>query len=183
MSILEDIKVQTRPEHESLESKLNLLRPDFSLDDYKNVITRFYGLYRSWEEKILTADLPFSYVPRLKYPHLEEDLLLLGFSKEDISKIPLHPSLPVGDDLASLMGMIYVIEGSTLGGQVLNKHFGMTLRLSKFFFFSGYGEKTIPFWREFQGQLLKFSEENPSKNNRIIENAKKTFTSFESWLV
>lgn len=61
-------------------------------------------------------------------------------------------NLPVINTVGQLVGALYVIEGSTLGGQLisrsLNQHLGLTLNTGARFFY-GYGEQTALMWQSF----------------------------------
>ncbi len=79
---------------------------------------------------------------------LEEDLLKLGGS------FPEPPSLapfPLPDDPAGLAGCIYVVEGSTLGGMHLSRAGKFPESAGRFF--RGYGDGTMPAWKEFVAWL------------------------------
>jgi heme oxygenase len=55
-------------------------------------------------------------------------------------------------NIGELIGMLYVIEGSTLGGQLISKHLvnyqGITSETGGCFF-GGYGENTTALWTDF----------------------------------
>jgi heme oxygenase len=74
--------------------------------------------------------------------------------------MPARRFLPIRvEDQADLVGALYVIEGATLGGQVISPQIqagrlGVTPEHGGRFF-HGYGEQTTPRWNEF----LSFAEQ------------------------
>jgi len=72
----------------------------------------------------------------------------------------IAPHLPSRNTVASpdiknpgdLVGTLYVVEGSTLGGQLIAKHLAKNLGITPETggrFFGGYGENTVNFWTDF----------------------------------
>lgn len=177
MSILVRLKEITRPLHDKLEQDLNLLRPDFSIDDYIFVLERFYGFYKPLEEVLsFTSD-------RAKTKSLETDLMHFGINP---NRIEVTHSLPDLSTSSHVFGLRYVIEGSTLGGQILSKHYKEIFDISPdsgCFFFSGYGKDTMVKWKEFQEELLRFSMSENYVENDVLESAKSTFTFLHQWLI
>lgn len=109
--------------HKRLEAAplfMRLLRTDVSLDDYVQALAALQGLYAGLETALIQGlqqhapDYP--YIPRL--PLLHHDLTQLG------GAFALHPRLPPAaiTDMGSTLGTLYVIEGSMLGGTLLNGH-------------------------------------------------------------
>ena len=87
----------------------------------------------------------------------------------------LHPE-------SRILGAMYVLEGSTLGGRYIASHVGNVLGLVPGRgdrFFRGYEERTIPMWREFQQVLLAVPEE---QGDAVIEAAKGMFGIFQDWM-
>lgn len=176
MNILEKLKTETRPEHVRLEKDLNLMRDDLSLKEYIGILKRFYGFYRALESKV-------DFEPeRRRVPKLEKDLRHFGV---DPQSVKLADQLPETSTEAHLMGLMYVLEGSTLGGTVLLKHFKEKFNLSPdagISYFCGYGEETVLMWKNFQNRLLTFSESKSSEDVQVIMNAKRTFEVLRDWL-
>ena len=94
------------------------------------------------------------------------------------AKAALH-FLPEISGHAAALGAMYVIEGSTLGGQIICNMLKKQLKIEDgLSFFSGYGEQTIPMWKRFQAVLdLPGSQQG----DKIIEAANDTFGKFEVW--
>jgi heme oxygenase (biliverdin-IX-beta and delta-forming) len=180
--LLSDLKAQTRPHHDEIEKTIDFMREDMTLADYKNLLARFYGFYKTFEDFIADQDLPFDFSQRFKVPHLRQDLLGLGMAQNEIEALPLlRHSFP--SSLAEILGQLYVIEGSTLGGMVLKKYFEKKFSITPeagLSFFSGYGADTMKFWKEFQDYLIKYSSEE--NDPVIVDSAKNTFATLETWM-
>ncbi len=177
MSILLKLKELTRPQHDKLELDVNLLRPDFTIKDYIHVLERFYGFYRPLEAtNLLPSD-------RNKTHLLEKDLKHFGIDPDRVEMTSVLPDLSTP---SHIFGLRYVIEGSTLGSQVLSKHYKEIFDISPdsgCFFFSGYGKDTMMKWKEFQEELLQFSASENYLEEDVIESAKTTFTFLHQWLI
>jgi heme oxygenase len=142
------LKETVKTAHDKLENN-SVLSPLFgenvSIEDYANALATLHGFYAAVEKNIMAfmADKPdlFDYQSRLKTPALEDDLKMLG-------KTPFISNIefPAPKNVAELVGMIYVLEGSTMGGQFLVRKIGDKFPTR---FFSGYGENTAKKWREF----------------------------------
>ncbi len=177
MTILTALKEGTRSQHDKLEKELNLLRPDFSLKEYIELLKSFYGVYKPLEEKVAIPE------QRLKTPHLEADLRHFNV---DLGLIKLCPTLPALPTKSHYYGLRYVLEGSTLGGMVLTKHFKEVFHISPdsgCFYFSGYGKDTMMMWKQFQQELLLFSESDEYCEQDLIKSAQDTFDFLRLWLL
>jgi heme oxygenase len=142
------LKKAVKEAHDKLEKNsvlASLLGETVSIEDYANALATLHSFYATVEKNILDfllnqPDL-FDYQSRLKTPTLEADLKMLG-------KTPFISNIefPAPQNVAELVGMIYVLEGSTMGGQVLACKIG-----DKFptLFFTGYGANNAQKWQEF----------------------------------
>src|SRR5690606_25688073 len=80
------------------------------------------------------------------------------------------------------LGALYVIEGSTLGGQIICKMLAQQLDrtdFSQMSFFGGYGDQTENMWQKFK-QSLDQPVYIPG-HDTIIEAANQTFMKFGKW--
>lgn len=175
MSLHQVLKERTDLLHRKLERELDLMREDLSLEDYIEILKRFYGFYNSLEER-------FDFKGREKKQLLINDLEFLGV--EDLSQIPHFNSFPLSTDRSFEWGLRYVIEGSTLGGMVLSPHFKEKLNLSEngVSFFSGYGPETPKRWREFLVELETFGQTQDDLES-ACRGAEFTFSSLYDWLI
>ncbi|MGI9212466.1 MAG: biliverdin-producing heme oxygenase [Methylococcaceae bacterium] len=184
-TLLTELRTATHAHHTRLEQRLNLLRAGFSLADYDKLLCSFLGYYRPLEKTLnALADINVwipDYPMRIKTTLLEQDLLALGHNPAELEQIPECAELPLCSDRSSVMGCLYVIEGSTLGGQIMNRHFQNSLNLSQgqgLVFFSGYGIETMEMWKRFGTYL---TQEGDWDKTRLTESASQTFVTLERW--
>jgi heme oxygenase len=155
---------------------------------YDALLQGFYGFYAPLENRLLHRPewhaLGFDAESRRKTPLLRRDLQHRGFSREQIDALPLCPALPDASTFAHVLGCLYVLEGSTLGGQILSRHFARVLDLDAqrgAAYFCSYGERVGEMWRSF-GQMLSTQATSVTIENQMIEAARSTFETLEAWL-
>ena len=180
-SILAQLKARTAHQHQQTEDGVDLMRDDFSLAEYKNLLVRFYAFYKPYEEKMRDAQakhpIDFNYQERLNTPKLFNDLKNLGMTESEISGIETFKDLPALDSPEKIFGSLYVIEGSTLGGQYISRHLKEKFDLDEtngIAFFSGYGKDTGKMWKAFRAAITAFAETSES-HEEIIKSANATF--------
>jgi len=143
---------------------------------------KFYRFYSSIEPELSKMDwgsVNHNFSERLKTPKLEHDLTQLG-AIDEAKEAPSWTSLPELDSLAKAYGSLYVLEGATLGGQIIKRHLKTHLGLDTENggeFFTGYGENTGRMWKEFGANVTEFAENN-DVDDVIVNSAKATFDSF-----
>ena len=181
--ILKKLKEDTREQHEGLEEAVDILNGDFSLDDYERVLIKFYRFYRAMEPALPAVELAengFDIEGRRKLQSLENDLKQLGIF-EKASLVPAWDKAPKPDSAAKACGSVYVLEGATLGGQVIGRslrdRLGITPENGGSFFYS-YGPEVGPKWKEFGAVITEFAEKN-GDDESIIQAAKDTFDGFK----
>lgn len=187
-SILSQLKSETAHQHQQTENSVDLMSEDFSAEDYKKLLTRFYAFYKSFEPKMSEAlrenPIDFDYENRRNAPKLLSDLENLGMSEAEISAIENSGDLPALDSREKIFGALYVVEGSTLGGQVISRHlrdkFGFD-ESSGAAFFSGYGKETGAMWKNFREAITDFSNGDANRAE-IIGAANETFTKINDCL-
>lgn len=119
---LQDLRAMTRARHEALEAQpvfAALMSPALTLLDVQRAFQVFQAFYACAEPDLLPqlapAGLGGLYRPRLSW--LAADLAML-----EIPALPAVSLDPMPSSRAGLLGVIYAIEGSALGGQVLQRH-------------------------------------------------------------
>ena len=113
---MQALKAATAVHHERLERRVDIASRVRSRDAYRELLERFYGFYRPLEERLQpygeTVEL------RPKAPLLARDVQSLG---GDVNALPQASRLPPTGSLAEALGVLYVLEGATLGGAVIAK--------------------------------------------------------------
>ena len=180
-SILARLKQRTAHQHQQTEDGVDLLSDEFSLEDYKELLVKFYAFYQSFETKMMRAiadfKVNFDYAERLNAPKLLSDLKSLGMTNAEISAIESFEDVPALDSPEKIFGALYVVEGSTLGGQVISRHLKEKFDLDEtdgVAFFSGYGKETGKMWNAFREKITEFAEKS-KEQEEIIKSANQTF--------
>ena len=182
---LTTLRSATALQHQKLEKELDLLRPSFTRDHYATLLKRFYGFHLPWESKVAAAletELPHFFNARKKLRNLEADLRYLGSATEDLSDIAICDDLPPLHNIGSVLGSVYVIEGSSLGGRILTRHFSEQLGIrpdAGCRYFSGYGDCTGQMWSAF-AELMALRPQR--ENDEMVAAADSTFALMGDWL-
>ena len=188
MSILSLLKEATLTRHASLESWLPLLDASLSRSVYKNLIQKFFCYYAPLELRLLTMHSgkrgQLNYVERQKTPLLMRDLVALGETPTHIGSLERCAVLPNLSSQAESWGCLYVIEGATLGGQIISKRLRNHLALddaSGGAFFNGYGGQTGVRWKSFCASLNDYVAKYDGDTD-VIFGAIQTFETLDIWL-
>jgi heme oxygenase len=183
-AILDLLRAQTRAAHERAEEALPLMDPALGLARYREILAAFWGFHAALEPRLravaglgaLGLD-----VGRRKLPLLDADLRALG---EDPARLPVAREVPRVDDLPSALGVMYVLEGATLGGRVISRHLA-SLGIGPETggaFFAGYGDATGEMWKAFAAAIGGYAEAHPESTEAMVRAADETFTLLERWL-
>lgn len=183
MRLRDRLKAETSLAHQQLESRLDLTQASFGCNDLAQLLARFLGYYRVCEDQLSSAppQLFAELDSRRKASLLGNDLRNLGWRDQAIEAIPNCP-LEVATSVPKVLGRWYVLEGSTLGGQYVARHFAQRLHLDEacLSFFLSYGEQVGARWRDFCSLLETHS--SPQHDDQIIAAANDTFRSMSAWL-
>jgi heme oxygenase len=160
-SVLAQIRAATAAAHEELEGRLDVFRRLGDLKEHRALMIAFHGLYAAAEAALtpwLVGIEGLDYAGRLKRDVLRVDLASLG------ARPPAPPRQPTIDDRAQALGFAYVLEGATLGGQLIRKRLRATGHsLEGVSFFGIYGVETGPRWRSFCEVLEREAEAEPRR--------------------
>ncbi len=188
MMILAKLKEQTAEQHQRLEIKLDILARLSSPQGYKSLLERFYGFYRPLEIHLGTVMcLPGSlsnFTARRKTPLLEKDLLFLELSERDLAQLPQCQKLPTVESEAQAFGCLYVLEGATLGGQIISKYVADKLGYESergATFFKSYGAEVRAMWCGFVQALREYATAHDA-DDEVVAAAVDTFDKFDQWL-
>lgn len=177
MDIWIALKQQTLKAHENLENHLDALRDDFTLDDLAGLLTSFYWVHRALEEHSQR---------RSAFPQ-ESQLKKLQRLEVDLKGLDHWPPLPGSFPLAwaqspeEIFGVLYVMEGSALGGQVLFHHYGNKFG-QQILYFHGEGSNTRQLWLDYQNRLGSLVSDQHFDSSKIIHSAVRMFQELRSFL-
>jgi heme oxygenase len=184
-TLLERLKIETRAAHDRIERSVGLERRLASLAAYRQLLERFHGFHASFEPAAapLIADREF-FLRRCKTHHLVRDLRALGLSDTGIARLPkCDPLMPMRSRPA-VLGALYVVEGSTLGGALIAREVERVLGFTAengCAYFRSYGASVAAMWRTFGTSLLSWSRDEDG--DEIVASANRTFQVMEQWLV
>lgn len=182
--ILERLRSETKAAHQALEKQIVLrIKQVQTPQDYTRLLELFYGYFHPLES-ILSIYLDNSSVPlydvRRKSDRLVNDIQASSGNHPEY----LCTDLPAIKNATQAMGSMYVLEGSTLGGQIITKMIKERLQLStdeSVSFFSGYGAQTENMWSSFTKALINMAA-NEQEEDEIINAANETFKKFITWV-
>jgi heme oxygenase len=182
--ILGVLRGRTALFHERVERSVDLPNRLRSPVAYTSLLARFHGFYAPLEDR-LAAAAGLHLATRRKAHLLRHDLLALGVAGADVDALPRCPDLPTVADAGDAFGCLYVLEGATLGGQVVRRQAEAALGLTPgrgCSFFTSYGERVGAMWKEFCRTLEGYAAANPWATDRIAAAALGTFAGLDRWL-
>ncbi len=167
----------------ALPAFVRLVDGTIDLAGYRALLARLHGFHAPLETLFVARRADFArhgidIDARRRVPALAADRATLG--DHDLVIAPDHDATST---TAGLFGLLYVREGSTLGGRVIARHldplFGM--RVDGRRFFSGDG-RTAMQWRETCAALDRAAVTEPDGIAGIVDGARRGFERFERWM-
>ena len=181
------LRTETAAVHRHLEDRLGLENWLTSAAAYRTLLERFYGIYAPLEpaltEALKSVDWPLAWDKRLKVPLLLSDLQVFGLQGPEVEKIPLCQDLPPLTTDGRLLGVLYVVEGATLGGQTISRMIADRLGIDAnagAAFFNGYQKETGAMWKAF-AEVIETQAKSPEIERAMIAGAVDMFSAFENW--
>lgn len=172
LPLSERLRRDTADAHARLEAELDLLR-DLTPARITRVLRRFAGFHAGWEPAVARLlDEPALWEPRRRLPALRHDLARLGASPP-VEAWPVPAWL---GDRAAAWGSLYVMEGSTLGGQVIGRAL-CEVGIDGLRYFDGRGREAGPLWRELRRRLDLLPDADP-----VVAAADRTFDALRLWM-
>jgi heme oxygenase len=187
--LLARLKHETAAWHTRLENAPDLMRHDWSRDEYVALLERFFGYVAVWENaagRRMPAHLREFFDARRKAALLAADLHVLTGDERRADTVPLadpDADLPALDGLGRVFGSMYVMEGSTLGGRFIAPHVARLFGLANGegnAYFDGYGLRTGSMWNAFRETAA--ATVLPDQHDHAIEVAIATFEGLHAWL-
>lgn len=173
----EYLKLNTNQFHDGVEAKFEsqkIFDKSYTLNDYRQILWLNYLFHLHYENKAFAAvseetSKALDLESRRKLHLLEIDLRNL-----DMEGVEVSEEIEVKNE-AEAFGILYVMEGSSLGGNVIKKQLSQNPEFMgmSFHFFGCYGEKTGEFWKKFKEVLdNKFPE---SQYDDVLKGTKKAY--------
>ncbi|QXI18707.1 biliverdin-producing heme oxygenase [Pseudomonas hamedanensis] len=182
--VLQDLRAGTAELHIALEKRLPFFSDTLDINAFKRLMQAYYGFYQPLEQALLDSGVipdDFDLTPRLKAATLYADLQTLGAASTMLS---LCRELPLINASAASLGVLYVLEGATLGGQILRREIAARLNLDAdngAAFLDIYGAATGRRWRDFI-EYLGSRPLDAAERAAVVAAAQTTFSCFERWL-
>lgn len=185
--ILAMLRAATRPAHDAIEQRLDLVGHPISADRYVAILRAFLGFYEPFERRL--ADFPewsrfeFDLAGRRKTDWIRDDLRALGLGDGEIAAAERCSDLPELPVFACAVGGLYVVEGATLGGQIIERHVQNCLNFNRHKgcrFFSSYGTRVASRWKQ-TCQFVRDYTASAGVEMLIVRGACHTFESLDRW--
>ena len=181
---LSRLRQDTAAEHSRTEETVPVMSPTLTREQYVDVLLRFYRVVKAWDQwadRNVPDDLRGLLAQRRRAALLADDL-----RRMDVTELPGGAQIPTGrmartvpgESRSVFLGRMYVMEGSTLGGQFIARHVEERLHLrtgEDNSYFAGYGDATGQRWREFRAVLAELPD---SETETVIDSAKDFFHLF-----
>lgn len=174
--------------HSETEQALQLPQSIRNGSDYRELLERFYQIYAPLEKQLAGfaewSEIGIAAPGRTHSEWLACDLRALGVNPEALpwATDDCLPDLP---SFAHALGAKYVLQGSTLGSQVilglLSEAIGPAMRGADTFL-RGHGASTRDRWVEFCVALDRYGDQPSAKPDPVIAGARSTFAAIGFWM-
>jgi heme oxygenase len=152
--------------------------------DYRDLLARLYGFHAAFDLAMRLA--PAALAEAIDLPErgraglLAQDLSGLGASPQRLAALPLCDDMPPMKSEGDYLGALYVVEGSTLGGQYIARALAPAVGVNRRFFL-GHGGEHSRLWRSFVARLDRLDAE-PAEAVDAERSALAVFAAFERWM-
>lgn len=178
VNLLSDyIKENTRQFHDDVEAKFQSQRifdKSYTLNDYRQILWLNYLFHLNFENKAFEKIDPETAKKIQLDSRRKLHLLEIDLKNLDMETVEANTEISINSE-AEAFGILYVMEGSSLGGNVIKKQLSQNPEFNNtsFHYFGCYGEKTGEFWNNFKQVLNnKYSE---SKFDEVLAGARKAY--------
>jgi heme oxygenase len=186
--VLVRLKAATRELHHSVENRVDIYSAVKDIEAYRRLLQQFLGFFQPLEGQLRTVPEIQVVIPdfegRMRSRLLEADLAEVGLSGAEIRELPRCSNLPRTLDASHALGCLYVLEGSTLGGQVIAREIAIqnaeASRACRFF--RSDDDHVGLRWKRFAAAVEAYGEDHPSRSDVICDSALETFRCLEGWI-
>jgi heme oxygenase len=181
--VLRRLKLATAAEHAAVERTLDLLDPTLSRERLTAVLARLHGFWgaaesglQHWADRHPADAAAVGWARRRRAALFRADLDALGGRPGD------GPPLPPVVDTDAALGRLYVLEGSSLGGAVIDRHLRALPALAdvRLRSFSPYGGETGAMWAAFR-RATRDRVSAGGEAAAMVRAARVTFASLAAW--
>lgn len=168
---LDNLRSKTSASHKNLESlpiSKSIVNPKITIEEYALYLSLMHDVVNNLEEEIypILSDVIPDLNERKKAQLILNDL---KFTKSE-KKQNHSPFDTIGISVPFAMGIMYVVEGSTLGGRFIIKNIQESFGFDEekgASYFGGYGNKTGSYWKRFLNMLTDFEAKNNAEEEII----------------
>lgn len=183
-NFLETLKAETSEAHQQLEQlqiSRAIVSPEITNQQYFTYLSKMLSVNKAIESQVFPmVESVFPDIDqRYKSKWLEADLVHDDGNVEASGEFTFQAQLTLG----MAVGIIYVIEGSTLGGRYILQNISANLDFDADHgasYFAGYGNKSGAFWKSVLNNLQEFEKKNDG--DEIIKGANIAFSSIYKFL-
>lgn len=183
--LLAHLRRDTSAQHEAVETNRfnqHLASGTATAADAAWFLGKLYGFVAPLEARL--AELASQLDPAWELPARRRAHLILPDLHDLLGPAaappPLAAALPPLTTLAEALGVLYVLEGSTLGGQVIARQLAKAGIVGGQRYFTAYGPLTGPRWQTTCRLLAEAA--TPENEAAIVAAATRTFHDLGQWL-
>jgi heme oxygenase len=188
--LLQALRSMTAVSHQRVEDSLDLTDPALTVQRLGTVVVRlgaFFGAAQAgldtWAQTCQRDAAALQWPVRRRLDRFGADAAVLGVTPTELR--PPAPALPVVSGTAQALGRLYVLEGSTLGGRVINRAFArrtpgdplVGVRLSGL---DPYGEATGAMWHGLRRFTTAWAGSD-QRRDEVVHAAVSTFAALDAW--
>ena len=178
------LRTETAQNHKTLESLMfvnEIMNNTLSTDQYKKLLTINYIIHQKLENTLAnsldsTIAEQLGMKDRLKLGALEQDLNYWNISTLTLPELSFELFIPE-KNIAEVLGALYVLEGATLGGNVIKRHLLANPNFKNhedgLNYYGVYGEELSAKWKIFLSVLNEHVAE--ADYERCVNSANFTF--------
>lgn len=180
------LRTETADRHKALEAMMfvnEIMKHSLSVEEYKTLLTVNYIVHQKLENTLansLDANIAnkLEMNSRLKLTSLERDLTYWNIDPLTLPALDFELFIPEKNN-AAVLGAFYVLEGATLGGNVIRKHLLSNPNFERheagLNYYGVYGEQLGAKWKTFLDVLNETVEEEDyalcvTSANRTFDN-------------
>ena len=177
------LKTDTRAAHADAEASPSmraLMAPDVSPAAYREHLAGVARFVVPLERRLAAAGLD------AVVPDLDARLVKAAWLRQDLDALGDAAALPGADGgeplgTAEALGALYVVEGSTLGGRLIERHLARALGVTPETgarYYHAYGEARGARWPAFRVALDAFGAARPADAGAVVAGADAAFRAF-----
>jgi heme oxygenase len=186
------LRLGTRAAHARIEENGRfgrLMAPDLTRAEYVGLLARLFGHHAAAEAALAAAVGLLPQALQLgrrlaRTALLAGDLRALGLPQREVAALP-RCAMPPMDGAEQAWGLLYVLEGSALGGQMIARHLLALFGLDAGSGAAGlvpHGPDSGALWRDFKALLDAAGEAGTVEPEAVVEAANAAFARLDAWV-